>query len=102
MDINEELQRQTAKITQHINDLFPDTLTNRALADEMQNPISSRTSFGEWLEESWNNQKITRGEMLEAQFEKQTKYNCLEAYINAEWAWHLEVEHRASENGVDI
>ena len=102
MDINKELQRQTAKITQHINDLFPDTLTDRSLADEMQNPISSGTSFGEWLEETWPNQTETRAEMLEAQFEKQTKYHCLEAFINAEWAWHLEVEHRACDNGVDI
>lgn len=102
MDINKELQRQTETITAAIQDLFPDTTTNPPLANAMQNPINSRTSFGEWLEESWNNQDCTRGEMLEAQFEKQTKYNCLEAYINAEWAWHLEVEHRACENGVDI
>lgn len=102
MDIYKELQRQTDQITTAINDLFPERTTNQPLADELQNPISSRTSFGEWLEESWNSSDITRSEILKGQFEKQSKYNSLEAYINAEWAWHLEVEHRACENGVDI
>ena len=57
-------------------------------------------TFGEWLEESWNNSTLNRSEVLEGQFEKQDKYQSLEAYINNQWAWHLEREHRESNNGI--
>jgi len=70
--------------------------------DEQMYQITNAKSFGQWLEESWEDTGFTRYQILEGQFDKQQRFNSFDAYVNSEWTWYLEREHRACENGVDI